>query len=598
MLSEIKVKRVLTMRPTLIPVWVLIFCSVFSSCRFDSKGHDMGKTSFLKMDEERLKSSIENVLNEIPDTLHENIVWLKQMYAQHQFAGFWVAPDKIQKCDTLIRFLKKADEHGLSVSFFISDSLRHEVRLVKTQRMSYYELAKTDIQLTFSYLNYSTSVIHGVIQPGKELPNYHFYRENADSVFTSRLLYHQQSNLFDFLSAMQLKDAEYLALMAERKRLSNYLKDSFPAIPYLSGQKALKKGDTHPCIPFIVQRLKITGELPPEFPDTLSTMSISLLNAIDKFRKKVGLKPGDDVGNHTIRNLNMTPNEWLEKVNINLERNRWISGFRNRRKYISVNVADMTLKAYRADTLRLSSKVCVGKMPDNKTPFLQSKITEIILNPVWSVPSSIIVKEISQTVQKDTAYFRRNKMKVFHKGRVIDPKRVDWTKVSKTNQPFRVIQEAGDINSLGKIKFNFANPFGVYLHDTNAKRAFLRQNRAVSHGCVRVEKPLELTFFCLPESDPENRIEDKERDLKFDKIRHAIQLYPQTDIGKELLAKDSLRLKTNKLGVAGSISLLIDYRTCFRATNNHIVYAQDVYGADSIIQRVLSKKLQPIKLFD
>jgi len=557
----------------------------------------MGTTSFLKIDEKRLDSSICHALNEISDTLHPNVYWVKQAYKQKQFRSLWVTSEKIYKCDTLVRFLKTADTHGLASAFFISDSLRHQIRLAKTERLSYYELAKIDIQLTFSYLNYASAIIYGIVRPEKELPNYHFITPSADSTFVARLLFHQQTNLFHFMTAMQLKDNEYSALMAERKYWLKFMNDTFPVIPYLPTKKTLRSKEISPLIPFIIERLKITGELPEDYSDTITFLDNNILAAIDKFRSKVGLKPGDDIGNYTIRNLNMSPAEWIEKVDINLERNRWVNHLNGKKKYIRVNVADMTLRAYRNDSAILDSKICVGRTPENRTPFLQSKITEIVLNPVWSVPSSIIVKEISKTVQKDTAYFKRNQIKVYHKGKEVNPLYVDWTKISKENQPFRMVQDAGEINSLGKIKFNFSNPYGVYLHDTNSKRAFLRQNRAVSHGCVRVEKPLELTFFCLPDFDPQINISQKERNIKSDKIRHAIKLPVLTSDGKEMLGKDSLNLKSNRLNLSPPILLLIDYRTCFVDKYNRVVYTQDIYNMDSLLRQTLLKKLHPITLF-
>ena len=152
----------------------------------------------------------------------------------------------------------------------------------------------------------------------------------------------------------------------------------------------------------------------------------------------------------------------------------------------------MTLKAFRNDTLALKMKVCVGKAPKNKTPFLRSNIYEIILNPTWSIPNSIVIKETAVAAAKDSSYLRRHKIRVFRKGKEVHPGKDEWAKVTKDHQPYKLVQDSGSNNALGRIKFNFSNKFSVYLHDTNAKGAFARHNRAVSHGCVRVEKPLYL----------------------------------------------------------------------------------------------------------
>lgn len=573
-----------------------MLCFFTFSCNPNGRKHDMGTTSFLKIDEQRLDTSIYYLLNEIPDSVSDNVVWLKELYRQNNYGCLWVTENQIKKADTLLNFIRKSDVHSLPQSYFFSDSLRYVYHRVKKDRFSYYELAKMDILLSMAYVNYSAALNFGVVVPKKDLKNYYFKTNLPDSAFVDRLLYHTH-NLTFFLNALQRQDKAYIALRQEAEFWKRYLNDSLPVIPLLKNKAFLKMGSKSEVVKSIVRRLKATGDLSAGIPDSTTVMSPEIYTAITNFQNKAGLYVNGQVGNVTIRLLNMPAVYWLEKVNINMERMRWKTdaGFKN--KYVRVNVADMTLKAVRNDSVILRSKVCVGKAPTNKTPFLISKISEIILNPVWSVPSSIIVKEISQTAQRDTAYFKRNKIKVYKKGELVDPAKVDWAKVTKTNQPYRMVQDAGDINSLGKIKFNFANPFGVYLHDTNSKRAFLRYNRAVSHGCVRVEKPLELTFFCLPYFDPGSKTTQVKKNILSDQVRHAIRLPVLTEDGKSLLAKDSLDLKNHKLWLSAPVTVLVDYFTCFVDDKQEVVFRPDIYEMDSLVRVVLQAKTKPVCLF-
>jgi hypothetical protein len=129
-----------------------------------------------------------------------------------------------------------------------------------------------------------------------------------------------------------------------------------------------------------------------------------------------------------------------------------------------------------------------------------SNIDYVILNPTWTVPSSIVGREMYNLIVKNPNYLTKNNYQVLKNGEVINPNSINWRKYSPGNIPFTIRQNAGDDNSLGKIKFTFKNPFDVYLHDTPLKNKFKLNNRAVSHGCVRVQSPVDLTGFVLQQN--------------------------------------------------------------------------------------------------
>jgi L,D-transpeptidase YcbB len=136
----------------------------------------------------------------------------------------------------------------------------------------------------------------------------------------------------------------------------------------------------------------------------------------------------------------------------------------------------------------MESKVIVGQ-PKTRTPELTSSIYNLVTMPQWTVPYSIIFHEMLPKIQKSTKYLEKeNLMVVDRYDSIIHPDSINWNKLSKTNFPYLLKQRQGDDNSLGVIKFNFRNKYDVYLHDTNARGLFNRQNRAMSHGCVRIQK--------------------------------------------------------------------------------------------------------------
>lgn len=165
--------------------------------------------------------------------------------------------------------------------------------------------------------------------------------------------------------------------------------------------------------------------------------------------------------------------------------------------YAWVNIPAYILRVYDADTLALQSKVIVGT-PKTRTPELNSAITNFITYPQWTVPYSIIFKEMLPKIRKDLNYLQKQNLMVVDKNdNVVDPHTIDWSKMSKNRFPYLLRQRQGDDNSLGVMKFNFRNKYNVYLHDTNARGLFSKSGRALSHGCVRVQKWDSLAYFLV-----------------------------------------------------------------------------------------------------
>ena len=161
-------------------------------------------------------------------------------------------------------------------------------------------------------------------------------------------------------------------------------------------------------------------------------------------------------------------------------------------EYIVANIPETEVRYYRDNQLKLKMKTVAGKKK-NPTPTIASYITDIITFPFWNVPYSIASKELLPKVQKDESYLERNNFEVVDgKGNVVDDSDLDWVSYTETNFPYFFRESTGPNNSLGVLKFNLGNPFSIYLHDTNSKGAFAKEFRFLSHGCIRLEKPIEL----------------------------------------------------------------------------------------------------------
>jgi murein L,D-transpeptidase YcbB/YkuD len=161
-------------------------------------------------------------------------------------------------------------------------------------------------------------------------------------------------------------------------------------------------------------------------------------------------------------------------------------------EYIVANIPETEVRYYQNGKLKLQMKSVVGKKK-NPTPTIASHITNIVTFPFWNVPFSIASKELLPKVQKDESYLERNNFEVVDsKGNVIDDTDLNWDNYTDKNFPYFFRESTGPNNSLGVLKFNLGNPFSIYLHDTNSKKAFAKEDRFLSHGCVRLEKPIEL----------------------------------------------------------------------------------------------------------
>jgi len=161
-------------------------------------------------------------------------------------------------------------------------------------------------------------------------------------------------------------------------------------------------------------------------------------------------------------------------------------------EYVVVNIPETEVRYFQNSKLKLKMKSVVGKKR-NPTPTIASYITNIVTFPYWNVPFSIASKELLPKVQKDERYLERNNFEVVDaNGNVVDDSDLIWDEYTKNNFPYFFRETTGPNNSLGVLKFNLGNPFSIYLHDTNSKGAFAKDYRFLSHGCIRLEKPIEL----------------------------------------------------------------------------------------------------------
>lgn len=243
---------------------------------------------------------------------------------------------------------------------------------------------------------------------------------------------------------------------------------------------------------------------------------------------------------------------------VNLERLRW-KNKSNESKYVWVNIADFTLNVMDQGKSVLKMKVCVGDAEGWHTPQLTSKIHSVQVNPVWNVPVSIARTEISRNVIRNPYYLANKEIEVYQNGKRIDPNGIDWSVTDAGTYSFK--QMPGEQNALGKIKFLFNNLSSIYLHDTPNQSAFRKNNRAISHGCIRVENPLKLAQSLFGEGP------------KYEAIKKAMQSgYP----------------RAKYIGLPQQIPVIVSYFTAFVNEAGVLQFCKDIYGLDEPILNALN----------
>jgi L,D-transpeptidase YcbB len=199
-----------------------------------------------------------------------------------------------------------------------------------------------------------------------------------------------------------------------------------------------------------------------------------------------------------VNELNIPLSVRREQLSIALNTFRWLRCIRNENAgIIVVNIPSATLMLFQGDKVSLESRVIVGK-GSTPTPVFCSRVDEVILYPYWVVPKSIATKEILPIVKKDPGYLDRNNFQVLNtNGKILNPSTINWHQLTAVNFSYTFRQSTGCDNSLGIVKLSFNSPYGVYLHDTPAKALFNSDNRFYSHGCIRVQKALQVARFAL-----------------------------------------------------------------------------------------------------
>ncbi|MGL5389800.1 MAG: L,D-transpeptidase family protein [Shewanella sp.] len=277
--------------------------------------------------------------------------------------------------------------------------------------------------------------------------------------------------------------------------------------PELTLEEKLTLGQTHSIVPIIAARLLLLGDLDHELGQDM-VYSDALQQAIKGFQRRHGLQADGVIGKQTLFWLNQSPRKRAELLAKNTIRQKRFSDTLAA-SYLLINIPAFEMNLVEQGQKVLTSKVIVGKA-SRPTPLLDSQISSVVLNPSWRVPSSILRKDILPHIRKDGHYINERGFDVYdRKGTAVVHSPEEWRALASEHFPYYLVQRPGPKNALGKYKFHFDNSFSVYLHGTAEPQLFKKDNRALSSGCIRIEKVDELAEWFKSRLVKEPRLWDK-----------------------------------------------------------------------------------------
>ncbi len=371
---------------------------------------------------------------------------------------------------------------------------------IKRKHFDPERLVDLDLLLTDAFLIYSSHLLYGRVNPETIHSEWIMKRIRKDLIkILNTALY--ENKMKESLKSLLPQHPDYMRLRTALTHYRNIAKKGgWPRIP--NGTN-IKKGDFDKRISLLRNRLIAEGYLDQMINNDGELLDNSLDLAIRTFQGRHGLRVDGIVGPLTLSELNKTVEERITQIEVNMERWRWLPGDLGKR-YIVVNTANFSLELVENSMPAMTMRVVVGKLY-RRTPVFSGKMTYLVFNPYWHIPLSIARKDILPKIQKDPDYLAGQKIKVFQSWNYgapeMDQETIDWSGVNHENFIYKLRQDPGPLNALGRVKFMFPNKFNVYLHDTPAQKLFQKTRRDFSSGCIRIEKPIELAEDLL-RNDP------------------------------------------------------------------------------------------------
>jgi L,D-transpeptidase YcbB len=489
-------------------------------------------------------------------------IQLQEFYESVSYSPAWIRDDKPKpQALAIIEELQEADFDGLNAEDY--DGSRWKERLIRTQRPE--DAARFDVALTVCVMRYVSDRNIGRVNPRHFKFGLTVESKKFDLARYVRDRLVESQNVHTALEEVEPPFPGYKRTLAA---LRQYLKlsslDDAEKLPTPS--KGIDPGDPYPGTARLTRLLRLLGDLPSEA--TVAPGDIyqgPLLEGVKSFQQRHGLAPDGRLGEQTLKQLNTPLTRRVEQLRLTLERWRWVP------QEFAVPPVVVNIPEFRLRTLddkgriALAMNVIVGKAFRHETPVFEKDMRFVVFRPYWNVPPGIQRSEIVPAVQRDRNYLSKNNYEVITRsGQVVTPGAItDEVLADLRAGKLIVRQRPGPTNALGLVKLMFPNEYHVYLHSTPAQQLFAKSRRDFSHGCIRVEKPAELTAWALS-NNPGWTLE---------RVQGAMER-----------GQDNWQVNLTK-----PIPVLILYGTAVVDETGVVHFFDDLYGHDAALENVLAK---------
>lgn len=465
---------------------------------------------------------------------------MASFYGKHGYQPAWFTPKGLRpQAAELLQAIPALGIEGLDVRRYQPARLQAKIDEMKDVKdfsdpLNQRRLVDLDVELTYTYLSLASHLATGRLQPEKLRVEWYTQPRNVDldAHLDKALAADDAMEMVAIFRGLTPPNPDYKRLtqaLVQYKTIA--AKGGWNTVPE---GKTLKTGDNDPRVAALRQRLSVPG--PAIYDDALAS-------AVSRFQQSHGLEITGKVGEETLAELNVPVADRIKQIQVNMERWRWLpASFGDR--YILVNVPEFKLDLVEEGKPVYTMRVVVGK-EQSRTPAFSDKMTYLELNPYWNIPSTIVNAEILPKLAADPNYLASHNME----------------RTPGSENRFR--QLPGPDNALGRIKFMFPNEFDIYLHDTPADHLFSRTERDFSHGCIRLEKPVELANLLL-KGDPKWTPE-------------ALQAALNSGEQKTITLKHPLPVH-------------ILYWTTWVEPDGTVQFRKDLYGHDARLEEALAKE--------
>jgi murein L,D-transpeptidase YcbB/YkuD len=480
---------------------------------------------------------------------------LPSLYEQSGYTPVWSNPLAVRQ---LLEAIRNCTQHGLDPEDYHLTTL--ELLLERRQASvgnNYEHTAQLDLLLSDSLIRLGSHLAHGkdVTVVEEEMPAVETAVSNPQLIMQTAH-YISSARVDEWLQGMTPQSGEYTRLQDALARYRYYRQlGGWQPLP---DGPPLETGMVDPRVPLLRARLIATGDLGVQdmhFP----TFDDAVAQAVMRFQRRHGLDADGVVGSRTQAALNVPVETRIEQILVNMERARSTPAARSD-TYVLVDIAGLKVSYMRNGKSAWQGRAIVGR-PQRMSPVLHSHITYLDLNPSWTVPPTVLGKDVLPELQRDPGWLLEKDMQVVdYQGNPVDSAAIDWARYSGRNFPWLIRQQPGRENALGQIKFMFPNPYSVYLHDTPSRKLFDQPQRALSSGCIRIEQPVELAALLLEDT-------------------------PGWDRARLDSALDSHR--TRSVGLRQPVEILLRYRTVTVEGNGTVFFHPDIYGHDEPVIQAL-----------